>query len=216
MAGGAQEKPEVNDGKIYVSYNEIHKICQNMASKILKEFDPNLMIAIGGGGFIPARILRTFLKEPGKRNIPIQAIGLSLYEDMGQVEEKPGHEVVRTQWLDFGNLKDMDLIGKRILIVDEVDDTRRTLHYALHELKKDVAAHAKAAHRENEKTEFAIFVVHNKLKPKFGELEIDQQHYYAGNVVDDAWINYPWESRDIDAQTAAADEQARLRMPGHV
>jgi hypoxanthine phosphoribosyltransferase len=47
-----------------------------------------LFIAIGGGGFIPARILRTFLKtttEGKKRNIPIQAVGLTLYESMGGV-----------------------------------------------------------------------------------------------------------------------------------
>jgi hypoxanthine phosphoribosyltransferase len=49
---------------------------------------PTLFIAIGGGGFIPARILRTFLKtttEGGKRNIPIQAVGLTLYESLGGV-----------------------------------------------------------------------------------------------------------------------------------
>ena len=49
---------------------------------------PTLFIAIGGGGFIPARILRTFLKvdtDGVKRNIPIQAVGLTLYESMGGV-----------------------------------------------------------------------------------------------------------------------------------
>lgn len=49
---------------------------------------PTLFIAIGGGGFIPARILRTFLKttsEGKKQNIPIQAVGLTLYESLGGV-----------------------------------------------------------------------------------------------------------------------------------
>jgi len=85
------------------------------------------MIAIGGGGFVPARILRTFLKRRGAKNIPIVAIGLSLYEDIPQQEgpeEEPGTTVVRTQWLDFSTIGGQDLIGKRVLIVDEVDDTR--------------------------------------------------------------------------------------------
>lgn len=54
----------------------------------MSEFSPDLFIAIGGGGFIPARILRTFCKvttEGKKRNIPIQAVGLTLYESMGGV-----------------------------------------------------------------------------------------------------------------------------------
>ena len=36
----------------------MHKLCQQSADTILKEFHPNLMIAIGGGGYVPARILR--------------------------------------------------------------------------------------------------------------------------------------------------------------
>jgi hypoxanthine phosphoribosyltransferase len=91
------------------------------------------MIAIGGGGFIPARIIRTFLKvsdspESKPRNIPIQAIGLSLYEALPDTsEEVVGKEVIRTQWLDFSTLGDKNtkyggLLGKRILVVDEVDD----------------------------------------------------------------------------------------------
>lgn len=105
-------------------------MCQESAQRILDEFNPNVMIAIGGGGFVPARILRTFLKRPGAKNIPIVAIGLSLYEDIPQhtgPEEEAGVSVVRTQWLDFSTIGGQDLIGKRVLIVDEVDDTRTVL-----------------------------------------------------------------------------------------
>ncbi len=71
-------------------------------------------------GFFPARVLvcpiisivvfpyscdtydqRTFLKDPStKRNIPIHAIGLSLYEALpGTTAEQIGNEVIKTQWL---------------------------------------------------------------------------------------------------------------------
>jgi len=36
----------------------VHKLCQEAADQILNDFKPNLMIAIGGGGYVPARILR--------------------------------------------------------------------------------------------------------------------------------------------------------------
>jgi hypothetical protein len=44
---------------------------------------------------------RTFLKDSTtKKNIPIHAIGLSLYEELpGTTAEQIGAEVVRTQWL---------------------------------------------------------------------------------------------------------------------
>lgn len=123
------------------------------------------MIAIGGGGYVPARILRSFLKKPGSPNIPIQAIGLSLYEALGGdgVVEEPGKQVTRTQWLDLTSLGEMkNLIGKKILIVDEVDDTRTTLEYAVKELEKDVEAARQKLGLEGEhaKTEFSIFVLH--------------------------------------------------------
>ncbi|PGH15887.1 hypothetical protein GX50_09005 [[Emmonsia] crescens] len=44
--------------KVYVTYNQVHKLCQVSADRILNDFRPNLMIAIGGGGYIPARMLR--------------------------------------------------------------------------------------------------------------------------------------------------------------
>lgn len=39
-------------------FYQVHKLCQSSADEILTTFHPNLMIAIGGGGYVPARILR--------------------------------------------------------------------------------------------------------------------------------------------------------------
>ena len=58
------------------------------------------------------------------------------------------------------------LVGKKILIVDEVDDTRTTLDYAVRELEKDVdAARQKLKAEGNGKddkgpAEFSVFVLH--------------------------------------------------------
>ncbi|ETI21153.1 hypothetical protein G647_07497 [Cladophialophora carrionii CBS 160.54] len=188
--------------KVYVTYNEIHKLCQQSAPKILDDFQPNLMIAIGGGGYVPARILRSFLKKTGAPNIPIQAIGLSLYEQLSGSDpvEAPGTKVTRTQWLDLSSLEMSNLIGKNVLIVDEVDDTRTTLEYAVKELEKDVET-ARQQLGRTEKTKFSIFVLHNKDKEKKGKLPedmVNENRYLAAVTVPDVWICYPWEATDID------------------
>lgn len=151
--------------------SQVHKLCQEAAPRILEDFKPQLMIAIGGGGYVPARILRSFLKQPGSPNIPIQAIGLSLYEALppshasgantpGDIEQL-GTKVTRTQWLDLTSLGEMEnLVGKRILIVDEVDDTRTTLEYAVKELEKDVEIARQKLGGKGEKTVFSVFVLH--------------------------------------------------------
>lgn len=198
--------------KLYVSYNIVHKLCQQAAEQIKASGQRiDLIIAIGGGGFIPARILRSFLKDSTK-NIPIQAIGLSLYEQLGSsLVDTIGKEVLRTQWIDFGNLQmHLDtLVGKNIIIVDEVDDTRTTLHYALSELQRDVAQ-LEAERAQGEHTSFSLFVLHNKRKQKRAELPqelLDAGRYYVGQHVDDVWIAYPWDAQDIDDHTERAKAQ---------
>lgn len=177
---------------------------------------------------MPARILRSFLKQPGSPNIPIQAIGLSLYEELPMTDstnsdnnddvgivDQIGTKVTRTQWLDFSSLGEMkNLVGKRILIVDEVDDTRTTLEYAVKELEKDVEAVRQQLGSEGEKTQFSIFVLHNKDKKKKGTLSaemMEEPRYVAARTVGDVWICYPWEATDIDEH----DEQARKQRAGH-
>ncbi|KAJ1679530.1 hypoxanthine-guanine phosphoribosyltransferase, partial [Spiromyces aspiralis] len=160
--------------KIHISYNQIHKlISQSVAEhKLAENFKPDLIIAIGGGGFIPARILRTFIKSPAdKKNIPIQAIGLNLYEelpshqrDQNGAAAKPGQVVQKTQWLNFGGSDSLvSLLGKRILIVDEVDDSRKTLCYAVEELQKDIVEQERlrGLHPGESNTQIGIFVIHN-------------------------------------------------------
>ncbi|GME67671.1 unnamed protein product [[Candida] boidinii] len=204
------ESQEVDNSKMYISYNHVHMLCQEAAAKI-KQYKPDLIVAIGGGGFIPARILRSFLKEPGEPNLRVMAIILSLYEDINSVStsaENVGTEVVRVQWIDYKE-SGIDLIGKKVLVVDEVDDTRTTLHYAIDELAKDAKEQAKEKGLEDPKTEFSIFVLHDKIKPKKADLpkEIMDNRYFAARTVEDCWIAYPWESTDIVTHTRNAVAQ---------
>ncbi|GAA6002767.1 hypothetical protein JCM10207_007666 [Rhodosporidiobolus poonsookiae] len=228
---GAHDSTAVDhehDGKLRVTYNDIHVCIGKTAKRIKEEFDPDIMVAIGGGGFFPARVLRTFLKrtignDGARRNIPIQAIGLSLYEEVGAFdgtdglaqEEKLGKEVVRTQWLDFSTLGSRPLIGRRILIVDEVDDSRTTLGYAVEELKKDIKAQFDKLPEDKKadfpKTELAVFVVHNKLKEKLAAIP-DDVKYFSGEDVEDRWINYPWEQEDILLHDEVAFKQRALGL----
>lgn len=158
------------DGKVYFSYADIQESLLQLVPQI-QEFDPDLILAIGGGGYIPARMLRTELK------IPILAISLELYDDKTNAI---GKEVKKIQWFDsnteLGNLK-----GKKVLIVDEVDDTRTTLSYCVQELAK------------SKPSGFAVAVIHNKLKEKKASLPSCVQ-YFAAEDVPDFWNVYPWES----------------------
>ncbi|KAJ1920221.1 hypoxanthine-guanine phosphoribosyltransferase [Mycoemilia scoparia] len=208
--------------KLHISYNQIHKLISATVDKyqFVENFKPDLIVAIGGGGFIPARILRTFLKSASDRkNIPIQAIGLNLYEELPThqdsdeegVPEKPGQVVQKTQWLNFGGSDSLvSLLGRRILIVDEVDDTRKTLAYAVDELRKDIIKQEELRGMKpgESNTQIGIFVIHNKNKEKLGVLPEDvMAHYYPAANMDDVWLVYPWDAIDIDTHTEKAENK---------
>ena len=161
--------------KLYVPYNTIHKTVKSLAEEIQESgFDPDVMVAIGTGGFIPARILKTFLLKP------ILTVGIKYYDDNNIPMDAPR----KIQWIDEVEKK---LTGKKVLLVDEVDDSRVTLEYCLRELLR---------HRPGE---IAVAVLHNKRKEKKGVIPEGVDRYYCGEHHEDRWIVYPWDAIDIEA-----------------
>lgn len=157
--------------KVYYSYLDIHKMCQNSCREIETKFNADVILAIGGGGLIPARMARTVLKKP------IYVVSLSVYDKNDNLLETP--KVV--QWLDFS----MFSKDTKFLIIDEVDDTRKTLSFLLNKLKNE--EHINGAN-------IGVFVLHNKKKDKFITNEdLNINLYYAGKEIEDKWIVYPWD-----------------------
>ena len=75
--------------KIFFSYNQIHNTIKGLAVEIIDSgFDPDLIVAIGTGGFIPARIIKTYIKKP------ILTVGLSLYDENNKPKAAPREDPV--------------------------------------------------------------------------------------------------------------------------
>ena len=160
------------EGKVYFSYADIHDTVSKLVPQI-QAFNPSVIIAIGGGGFIPARMLRTELQ------IPILAVSLELYDDATNTARST---VKKIQWFDEHSEVGSKVRDRKVLIVDEVDDTRTTLQYCVEEVLQT-----------NAPSEVAVAVVHNKLKPKKGRLP-EGVVYMAGANVADHWNCYPWDA----------------------
>lgn len=167
--------------KVWYTYDQIHRVLRGLAERIQQggiRYD--VMIAIGGGGFIPARILRCYL------NIPIYAVTTAYYDS--EHEGKTTDSVKKIQWLDP---MPESLRGKNVLVVDEVDDSRVTMEFVLNELMRENFG------------EIGVAVLHEKIKEKSGRLP-ENIHYFSGITVADWWINYPWDAEDIDAHNRLA------------
>ena len=167
--------------KYWFTYEDIHKTALDISNRVKASgFEPDVIVAIGSGGFIPARIMRTFLGKP------ILAVGVAYYDS----DDKPSDLPRKVQWIEEAEKK---LAGRRILLVDEVDDSRTTLEYCVRELLR------------HKPSEIAVAVLHNKLKEKRGSIPPEVKRYFAGLDVKDRWICYPWDALDIDAHCVARE-----------
>ena len=167
--------------KLFVKYSEIHKLVAKTVKDIeASGWEPDIIVAIASGGFIPARIFKTFLKKD------IYVVGLRRYFD----DASPIPVPMKVQWIDEIEKK---LTGKKVLLVDEVDDTRITLAYCIGELLK------------NKPAEIRVAVLHQKDKPKQARYPDSVKVVYEGAVVPDIWIKYPWDAMDIDLHERGAE-----------
>ena len=134
-----------------------------LADKIRQSrWRPDVLVAIARGGLVPAMLLSDFLDVKD-----ILTIQLEHWPAPGKVEEE-----VRLRY----GLPDVDLSGKKVLIVDDVADTGDTLKFALEYLKSkytNIDVKTAALHVKKNKTKFI---------PDFWSVEVDPS----------LWIVYPW------------------------
>ena len=149
--------------KLYYSYDDITNLIKNNVHKI-KSNDIDYVIAIGGGGLIPARIMRNYI------NKPIYVITVSSYDD-----EYVKDNIEVLQWID------LDLKDKKVLIIDEIDDTRKTLDFCINRLKN-----------KNNANNISVFVLQNKIKEKIGNFD-NIINYISCETIEDKWVVYPWD-----------------------
>jgi hypothetical protein len=104
-----------------ITWSEVERLCQRLAGLIRESgYHPDLVIAIGRGGYVPARLLCDWLHIMGLTSIKIEH-----YLSGANRQEEA---VIRYP------LK-ADIRGLRVLVVDDVNDTGDTLKVATRHLQ---------------------------------------------------------------------------------
>ncbi|MBT3691311.1 phosphoribosyltransferase [Candidatus Woesearchaeota archaeon] len=140
------------DEKVNLTWEEIHESTKELASIINSKFKPDIVIAIGEGGWIPARLLKNYIK------CPYYSIRCKNYDE----EDNQLPEATITQDIEISKIK-----GEKVLILDEVADsgiTMEKVHKHLLELNPE---------------EIRTAVLHKKEKSIFNP---DYIHKNMGNT----------------------------------
>lgn len=140
-----------------IGWPGVVKLCKKLAMKVRK-YNPQILVGISRGGLVPVRLLSDMLNN---HNVAVMKI--EFYKTIGVTSGFPKI----TQPLTA------DVKGKRILIVDDVADTGRSLLVAKEHIKRAGAA------------EIRIATLHYKPTSVF------RPDYFI--VETDRWIVYPWE-----------------------
>jgi len=113
------------------SWEEIYNLCLDLADEIKKnKFNPEVIVGIARGGWIPARILSDLLGNSYTANIKID-----FYRGVGETKERP----IITQTIST------IVEGKKVLIADDVADSGKSLKVAKEHLEQCGATQVKIA-----------------------------------------------------------------------
>lgn len=148
---------------IRVTWKEVDLLIDRIASQV--DFKPDLLVGVSRGGLVPVRLLGDRLETS---NIAI--IKTEFYTSIGKTERVP----VITQDINV-NVK-----GKRLLVVDDVADTGQSLIVIKNHLKKKGARVVKFA------------TIHYKIKSNL------KPDFYAKKT--SSWIVYPWEKVEAEKE----------------
>ena len=144
------------------SWEEIHVGSIKLALKVMRDYRPDILIGVLRGGYIVARIVADIL---GVRELGV--VEVKFYKGVGETAEKP----VITQPLVT------EVRGKKVLIIDDVVDSGRTLQIVTEQVRLRGAKELKSA---------ALY-----YKPR----SIIKPDYFA--VKTSKWILFPWELKEF-------------------
>ncbi|MEM1831100.1 MAG: phosphoribosyltransferase family protein [Desulfurococcaceae archaeon] len=118
----------------YITWQEVHEIIGSLANRLIRDYIPEIIIAIAKGGLIPARILSDILGVD-----EIGFIEVKFYKSIGVRSEKPF-----IKYISIPYLKD-----RNVLVVDDVVDSGRTIQLVVDSL---------AVHAPKQLRTFALYL----------------------------------------------------------
>jgi hypothetical protein len=144
------------------TWSQIYDLLINEAKKIVAEnFHPDVVVGVVRGGLIPARIIVDLLENPQLATLQIEHyLSIATARDMPTLKQPIS----------------VPVSGRKVLIVDDIVDTGKSLRLAIEHLKQQGATQTKTA--------TLYYKPCSDLVPDFYERQTSN------------WVVFPWETKE--------------------
>ncbi len=154
----------MSSGVVYEvpTWSQIYDMLLSEALRISsRRYQPDVVVGVARGGLVAARILTDLLEVPAFATMQVQ-----FYVDIGQTLREP---VLKHTLCG-------DIVGKKVLLVDDIADSGRSLQLAIRYLQSQGAAEVKTA--------TLYFKPQSVAVPDFYEKETS------------SWVIFPWDTKE--------------------
>ena len=168
-----------------VSWSEIEEWTNEVSSKMKGEgFAPEVVIGLTRGGWIPARLLCDIMNIKDLYAVKTEHWGVTATRD--------------------GNAKlaqklSADVRGKRVLIMDDITDTGKSLSLAVE--------HVRSLKPKSLRTGTLLHITHSLIEPNYYSVEIPAENW--------TWFIFPWNFNE-DIRTLVKNAMEHGRTPSTI
>lgn len=159
--------------KTYVTWQDVEHQTQEILRQMQQDqWVPDYVVGLTRGGLVPANLISQYLE------VPMETLKVSLRDDNQQPESN--------LWMAEDAYQ-----NKKILIVDDINDTGATLSY----IKQDWQSGClpKSAHWDNIWGHNVRVAVLYDNESSRSDLTVDYSSVTINKAEEDCWVVFPWE-----------------------
>lgn len=176
--------------KIYLTWDNVEAQVQSIVRQLhIDGFMPDYIVGITRGGLTPANLISQYLN-----NVPMATLKVSLRDDvecesnLWMPEDASGY-VPKEQQQANGGWTFLAKYRKKILIVDDINDSGATLNW----IKQDWANSVRYSEWDDVwNNNVRIAVLYDNESSSF-DGKVDYSAVDINKAVEDTWIVFPWE-----------------------